>query len=67
MNQLVLRAPDVAKATGLSVRTIRRLEKDGDFPPHVVLSERSIGWTRQSVEGWVEGKVLAQTKAVGAS
>jgi prophage regulatory protein len=60
MQELILRAPDVARVTGLSVRTMRRLEKAGAFPKHVVLSARTIGWHRQAVEKWVEDKIAAQ-------
>jgi predicted DNA-binding transcriptional regulator AlpA len=57
MTQIILRAPDVAKMTGLSVRSFRRLEAEGQFPAHVILTKRSIGYSRQAVEDWCERKL----------
>ena len=56
MQELVWPGPQTAKAVGLSLRTVRRLEAAGDFPPHIVLSGRRIGWKVESVKKWVENR-----------
>ncbi len=56
MEQQIIREKEIVKVTGLSRTSIWRKEKDGTFPKRVRLgSGRAIGWTRASVEQWVEG------------
>ena len=57
----VLRNPETAKVTGLSLSTIWRLEKAGKFPKGRKLSTNTVGrleseiaeW-QQDPEGWAE-------------
>lgn len=60
MQELIWPGPQTAKAVGLSLRTVRRLEAAGGFPPHIVLSERRIGWKAEEVRRWVEDKESAR-------
>jgi prophage regulatory protein len=57
---LILRAQEAAKLAGISARTMRRLERDGQFPQRVILSARTIGWARREVEAWVEDRMRAR-------
>lgn len=47
-----LRKPDVARETGLSVSTIRRLEKTERFPNRVKLTDSAVGWWSDDIDQW---------------
>ena len=49
----VLRLPDVKARTGLSRSSIYAYIKDGKFPQHIALGERSVGWYESEVDAWV--------------
>jgi len=51
--QTILRKPRVEQRTGLSGTTIWRLERRGEFPPHVRLSPGAIGWLESDIEAWI--------------
>ena len=53
MDQEMLRMPEVARRTGLSVATIYRMVKAGKFPAQVGLGKRAVGWRRDEVEHWL--------------
>jgi prophage regulatory protein len=54
----IIRKPEVRKRTGLSDTTIWRLERAGDFPRKVLLTEGgSVGWVEAEVERWVQERV----------
>lgn len=50
----ILRAKEVSKKTGMSTGTIYRLERQGDFPERIFLTENIVGWKREEVEEWLE-------------
>jgi len=52
----VLRREHLPAATGLSWRTVQRLEAEGDFPKHIQLSGRAIGWLRAEVDAWLTAR-----------
>ena len=52
----IIRKPAVQARTGLSDRTIARLEQAGKFPERVNLSGNSVGWYDDEVEQWVESR-----------
>jgi prophage regulatory protein len=49
----ILRLPEVKARTGLSRSSIYAYIKDGKFPHHISLGERSIGWFESEVDAWV--------------
>ncbi len=53
---VMLRPKDVAARVGLSVQTLYRLVKQGEFPPWVKLSKRSSGWRASDVEAWLASR-----------
>lgn len=57
MERRILRPKHIPAATGLSLRTIQRLEAVGQFPAHVKLTERTIGWPANEVAEWVEARI----------
>jgi prophage regulatory protein len=53
----VLRLPDVKARTGLSRSSIYAYIKDGKFPHHIALGERSVGWYESEVDVWVASRL----------
>lgn len=51
----VLRRSEVARITGLSPDTIRRLERRGQFPARVQIGPSAVGWREDEVRAWVDG------------
>lgn len=52
----VLRLPDVKTRTGLSRSSIYAYIKEGKFPHHIALGERSVGWYESEVDAWVASR-----------
>jgi predicted DNA-binding transcriptional regulator AlpA len=54
----VLRKPQVEEVTGLTERTLRKMEAEGNFPKRFTLnpSGRAVGWNAADVEAWVEAR-----------
>lgn len=52
----ILRKPAVRELTGLSLSTVRRLEKAGNFPKRLKLSKSAVGWVESEVVAWVEAR-----------
>jgi prophage regulatory protein len=57
MTKKILRMPNLIKKIGLSKPTIYRLIKNGDFPPHTRLTQRSVGWVEEDIDIWLDGRV----------
>ena len=64
MEQLILRLPDVRRATGISKATLYRLVKGGRFPRPVQLGARCVGWRASEIERWLEERPPARGEAV---
>jgi prophage regulatory protein len=59
----IIRKPEVLKRTGLSDTTIWRLEKVGDFPKRVQLTDAgSVGWVEAEVDRWIHDRVRGAGK-----
>lgn len=54
MTDRLLRAPDLEAIVGVSERTIRRLEKKGQFPKRIQITPRAVGWRESAVMAWLE-------------
>jgi prophage regulatory protein len=49
----LIRMPEVVHLTGLSKRTIHRLEETGRFPRRRQLGRRAVGWPEHFVSAWI--------------
>jgi predicted DNA-binding transcriptional regulator AlpA len=49
----VLSASQVAAKTSMSVSNIRRMVREGKFPPPFALTENRQGWLEQDVNDWI--------------
>ena len=47
---------EVSEFLGISISTINRLVKEGDFPPKVKLSPRRMVFMKREIDEWIENK-----------
>ena len=47
---------EVSDLLGISISTINRLIKKGEFPPKVKLSPRRMVFMKKEIEGWIDNK-----------
>jgi prophage regulatory protein len=52
----ILSPKEVVKRTGLSRVTLWRLEKSGQFPKRVNLTEARVGWEEDEIDEWIESR-----------
>jgi len=57
---ILLRVPEVTRATGLSKSSIYRLESAGRFPERVQLSKNSVGWREADIAAWVLSRPMGR-------
>ena len=57
-NRPFLTIKEVSKLIGLSVSTINRLIKKGEFPSKVKLSPRRIIFMRYEIQEWIDNKKI---------
>ena len=55
-NRPFLTIKEASNLIGLSVSTINRLVKKGDFPPKVKISPRRMVFIRKEIEEWINAK-----------
>ena len=58
-----LRESEVRRITGLSRAQRQRLERAGQFPPRVPLSDRAFGWTEGEIRAWVAARISAREQS----
>ena len=47
---------EVSEFLGISISTINRLIKKGDFPPKVKISPRRIVFMKKEIDDWIDAK-----------
>ena len=47
---------EVSEFLGISISTINRLVKEGDFPPKVKLSPRRMVFMKKEIEEWINSR-----------
>jgi len=47
---------EVSEFLGISISTINRLIKEGDFPPKVKITPRRIVFIKNDIEDWIKSK-----------
>ena len=57
-NRPFLTIKEVSKLIGLSVSTINRLVKKGDFPSKVKISPRRMVFMKQEIQEWINSQIL---------
>ncbi len=56
----LLRLKQVEQRIDTSGTQIRRLEKAGNFPSRVKISERAYGYVEEEVDAWIEERLAAR-------
>lgn len=57
----LIRRSEVQKLTGLGASSIYQLQREGDFPQSVQVSERRVAWVESEVAEWVSNRIAART------
>lgn len=57
MSEQILRLPVVMAMTGKPRSSIYAEIKEGRFPAQVHIGKRAVGWTRSSIEAWMQSKI----------
>ena len=47
---------EVSEFLGISISTINRMVKEGDFPPKVKLSPRRMVFMKREIDEWIKSK-----------
>ena len=55
-NRPFLNIKEVSELLGISVSTINRLIKRGDFPPKIKISPRRMVFMKKQIEEWIDKK-----------
>ena len=58
-----VRPSEVSKRTGLSIPTIWRLRRRGDFPQPFRLSRGAIAWLEADIDNWIASRAAARENA----
>jgi prophage regulatory protein len=66
MKMRYLRRDEVCLRTGLSISTVERLERTGDFPARRQLSPRSVGWLEIEIQDWIDARPRVVSSVSGA-
>jgi prophage regulatory protein len=56
----IMREREVKQVTGLSRVTRWRLERKGEFPKRLQLTERCVGWSEDEVQAWLKERADAR-------
>jgi prophage regulatory protein len=57
----LIRRSDVQRMTGLGASSIYQLQREGNFPQSVQVSERRVAWVESEVSEWVSKRIAART------
>jgi prophage regulatory protein len=57
MEQMILRLPKVKAITGLSRSTIYLRMSEGNFPKHISLGSRAVGWLKYEIIAWIDERI----------
>ena len=67
MPEIALTPPEVARRSGLSVRSLERFRISGDGPPFVRLGKRRVGYLERELDAWLKDRTYAHRAAEMAS
>lgn len=59
MRDRFLRSQEVRQKTGLSLSTIWRQERTGDFPKRRLIGRKAVGWLESEVETWLQARAIS--------
>ncbi|WP_297926376.1 AlpA family phage regulatory protein [Metallibacterium sp.] len=59
----LLRMPQVLRATGLNRTRLYSLQRTGQFPRAVKISQRAVAWSSAEVEAWIAARIAERDGA----
>jgi len=62
MSEQILRLLTVMAITGKCRSSIYAEMRDGVFPQKIRIGKRAVGWTRSSIDEWMQNKIVAAEK-----
>ena len=60
----IVKINDVRHQTHLSVASIYRLAKQGDFPKPIKLGVKASGWLQSEIDDWIQSRLNARDSEV---
>lgn len=63
MDDRILDAGEMAALAGISVRTLQRLEEEGEGPPRVQVGKRRIGYWDSDGRAWLRSRTSPAKRA----
>ena len=63
MNDQILNKKETAVRAGFSVRTLERLDEEGEGPPRVRLGKRRIGYWESDLLAWLRSRTSPAKRA----
>lgn len=58
----LVRLKRVLEITGLSRTTIWRLERAGEFPKCLRITDKSVAWLESDIQDWIQSKIYMRKK-----
>ena len=56
VRKTIIRIHEVKRRTGLGEGSISRLQKRNQFPMHVILGPRAVGWYEHEIDEWIDNR-----------
>lgn len=63
---MMMRLPEVRRATGLNRTRIYTLQRSGGFPRGVKISQRTVAWPAGEVAAWIAARIAERDAKGGA-
>jgi prophage regulatory protein len=63
----MLRWPEVRQMVGLSRTTVWRMERTGQFPRRLQLTERITAWPESTITSWLASRVEVSSSRVAST
>ncbi|MHB1991003.1 helix-turn-helix transcriptional regulator [Metallibacterium scheffleri] len=57
---IAMRLAEVRHATGLTKTAIYQMQRRGQFPRAVKISQRAVAWRSDEIEQWIESRTAAR-------
>lgn len=58
----IIRLPEVIQRTGLSRSTIYLLVSKNNFPKHIPLGLRCVGWLESEINEWIDSRAISRSQ-----
>ena len=56
----ILRPKQLAKYLSISLATLWRLNKRGELPQKIQISQKAVGWSTADIDDWLKHRMIAK-------